>query len=99
MKNHLFAATLSLAALAAGSAFAETTLTVYTAFEPEQLGELKTAFERQHPDINIKWVRDSTGVVTARLLAQKAQPKADVVWGLAATSLRYPSSQARLASA
>jgi len=70
--THLLAAAV-LAAMTA-PALAATDLTVYTAFEPEQLGELKGAFERQHPDITIKWVRDSTGVVTARLLAEKAQP-------------------------
>jgi iron(III) transport system substrate-binding protein len=32
-------------------------------------------------------VRDSTGIVTAKLLAEKNNPKADVIWGLAATSL------------
>lgn len=32
-------------------------------------------------------VRDSTGVVTARLLAEKENPQADLIWGLAATSL------------
>src|SRR5829696_432413 len=31
--------------------------------------------------------RDSTGVVTTKLLAEKANPKADVIWGLAATSM------------
>lgn len=85
MKNHLFAATLSLAALAAGSAFAETRLTVYTAFEAEQLEAYKVAFEKANPDIKIDWIRDSTGVVTAKLLAEKENPQADVVWGLAAT--------------
>ena len=42
---------------------------------------------RNTPDIEIKWVRDSTGIVTAKLLAEKDNPQADVVWGLAATSL------------
>src|SRR5690606_2578647 len=37
--------------------------------------------------IKINWVRDSTGIVTAKLLAEKNNPQADVVWGLAATSL------------
>ncbi|NHN22268.1 putative 2-aminoethylphosphonate ABC transporter substrate-binding protein, partial [Bacillus amyloliquefaciens] len=38
-------------------------------------------------NIDIKWVRDSTGVVTAKLLAEKANPQADVIMGVAATSL------------
>ncbi len=32
-------------------------------------------------------MRDSTGIVTAKLLAEKSNPRADVVFGLAATSL------------
>jgi iron(III) transport system substrate-binding protein len=62
-------------------------LTVYTAIEADQLKTYKEAFERDVPDVTIRWVRDSTGVVTAKLLAEKANPQADVVWGLAATSL------------
>ncbi|MFC0227453.1 putative 2-aminoethylphosphonate ABC transporter substrate-binding protein [Serratia aquatilis] len=90
---------LLIAAMLATTAptLANTDLTVYTAFEPEQLAELKNVFERQHPDINIKWVRDSTGVITARLLAEKNRPKADVVWGLAATSLMQLDQQKMLA--
>jgi iron(III) transport system substrate-binding protein len=74
--------------LMAGSALAQkTTLTVYTALENDQLKPYKEAFEKDNPNIEISWVRDSTGVITARFLAEKANPKADIVWGLAATSL------------
>jgi len=77
-----------LATLAATTAVsAETTLTVYTAVEAEDLKKYAKRFNEDHPDIKIRWVRDSTGIVTAKLLAEKANPKADVVWGLAATSL------------
>lgn len=62
-------------------------LRVYTAVEPENLLKYEKAFHKVHPDINIHWVRNSTGVMTARLLAEKDKPQADVVWGLAATSL------------
>lgn len=74
-------------ALIAGNAQAETTLTVYTAVEAEDLKKYAQRFNEDHPEIKIKWVRDSTGIVTAKLLAEKENPKADVVWGLAATSL------------
>jgi iron(III) transport system substrate-binding protein len=74
-------------ALAAGGAAARTALTVYTAIEADDLKKYAARFNEDHPDIEIKWVRDSTGVVTAKLLAEKANPQADVVWGLAATSL------------
>lgn len=70
-----------------GDAEAKTVLKVYTAIEEEQLPGYKEAFEKAHPDIEINWQRDSTGVITARLLAEKDNRQADVVWGLAATSL------------
>jgi iron(III) transport system substrate-binding protein len=60
---------------------------VYTALEDDQVPRYLESFKKEHPDIQVKIVRDSTGVVTAKLLAEKASPQADVVWGLAATSL------------
>ncbi len=76
------------AAFVAGPANAQKTkLTVYTALEPDQLGPYKTAFEAATPDVEINWVRDSTGVVTARFLAEKDNPRADVIWGLGASSV------------
>ncbi len=60
---------------------------VYTALEDDQIPRYLESFKRQHPDITVKIVRDSTGIVTAKLLAEKANPQADVVWGTAATSL------------
>ncbi len=73
--------------LFAAQAFAKTELTVYTAVEAEDLKRYAAAFNEDYPDIEIKWVRDSTGIVTAKLLAEKNNPQADVIWGLAATSL------------
>jgi len=81
----LTAAAASL--LVAWTAKAETELTVYTAVEAEDLKRYAETFNQDHPDIKINWVRDSTGVITAKLLAEKNNPQADVVWGLAATSL------------
>lgn len=74
-------------AASVSSAEAKTDLLVYTALEADQLKEYEAAFEAAHPDVDVSWVRDSTGVVTAKLLAEKANPRADVVMGLAATSL------------
>jgi len=79
----------------AASAAAET-LTVYTAVEAEDLKKYAQRFNEDHPDIEIKWVRDSTGIVTAKLLAEKDNPQADVIWGLAATSLLLMKSQGML---
>ncbi len=71
-------------------------LTVYTAIEAEDLKKYAEAFNADHPDVKINWVRDSTGVVTAKLLAEKNNPQADVVWGLAATSLLLLKSEGML---
>src|SRR3972149_4044413 len=62
-------------------------LTVYTALENDQLDPYKQAFEADNPGVTIAWVRDSTGVITARLLAERANPRADAIWGLAVTSM------------
>jgi iron(III) transport system substrate-binding protein len=81
-------ATAALLAVGIVPALAQkTTVTVYTALENDQVAPYKAAFEAENPNIEISWVRDSTGVITARFLAEKDNPKADVVWGLAATSL------------
>ena len=74
------------------------TLTVYTAVEAEDLKRYASAFNEDHPDIKIRWVRDSTGIVTAKLLAEKNNPRADVIWGLAATSLMLLQSEGMLQS-
>ncbi|MGB7193989.1 MAG: putative 2-aminoethylphosphonate ABC transporter substrate-binding protein [Collimonas pratensis] len=65
----------------------KTQLNVYTAIEIDQMKVYKEAFEKANPDIEIVWSRDSTGVITAKFLAEKSNPKADVVLGLAVTSL------------
>jgi iron(III) transport system substrate-binding protein len=60
---------------------------VYTALEADLLPVYKKSFEEANPGITIRWVRDSTGVITAKLLAEKDNPTADAVLGTAATSL------------
>jgi iron(III) transport system substrate-binding protein len=77
----------ALALAASDAAAQKTTLLVYTALETDVMKAYKDAFEKANPAIEIKWVRDSTGIITAKLLAEKSNPRADVVMGLAATSL------------
>ena len=78
---------LAAALVALPAAAEKTRLTVYTALENDQLAPFKAAAEAAVPDIEIAWVRDSTGVITARLLAEKANPRADVIWGVSVYSL------------
>ena len=65
----------------------EKELNIYTALEDEQVTDYLTEFKEQNPDVTIHITRDSTGIITSKLLAEKDNPIADVVWGLSATSL------------
>ncbi len=62
-------------------------ITVYTALEEEQIKQYLAIFNQEHPDIKLNIVRDSTGVITNRVLTEKDKPRADVIWGVAVTSL------------
>ena len=74
----------------------KTQLLVYTALETDQLKAYQEGFNKTNPDIEIKWVRDSTGVITAKLLAEKGNPQADAVMGVAASSLALLDKQSML---
>ena len=81
------AAVVLLALFAVPAQAQKTKLTVYTALENDQLAPFKSEIEKAVPEADVEWVRDSTGVITARFLAEKDNPKADIVMGLAASSL------------
>ncbi len=72
-------------------------ITVYTALEDDQIGVYLPLFNAKYPNIKVNIVRDSTGIITAKLLAEKENPQADVVWGLAASSLLLADQQGMLA--
>jgi iron(III) transport system substrate-binding protein len=99
MRNPGFAPLLAATAALAfgGAAIAQkTTLLVYTALETDQLKAYQEGFNKVEPNIELKWVRDSTGVITAKLLAEKGNPQADVVMGVAASSLALLDRNAML---
>src|SRR3954466_1996482 len=81
------AAALLVAAACPSLAQQKTKLTIYTALENDQLAPFKASIEKAVPEADVVWVRDSTGVITARFLAEKDNPRADMVMGLAASSL------------
>ncbi|WP_457282057.1 putative 2-aminoethylphosphonate ABC transporter substrate-binding protein [Polaromonas sp. P5_D5] len=82
---------------ASTGAFAQKTqLLVYTALETDQIKAYQEGFNKVYPDIEIKWVRDSTGVITAKLLAEKSNPQADTIMGVAASSLALLDKQGML---
>src|SRR5712664_4304410 len=63
---------------------AEDKLVVYTAFEENELKTFWEQFKKDLPDLAAKasYIRGSTGPTIARLEAEKANPQADVVWGV-----------------
>ena len=76
------------------TAYAKDELIVYTAIEADELAMFEAEFEADNPEIDLQWgARDSTGIITAKLLAEKNNPQADIVWGLAATSLVFLSNE------
>lgn len=64
-------------------------ITVYSALDDKQIDPYLRLFKESHPEIKINLVRGSTGEITKRLLAERDNPKADAVWGLAVTSLMF----------
>jgi len=85
-------------AFAASSAWAQKTeLLVYTALETDQLKAYTESFNKVTPDVELKFVRDSTGVIIAKLLAEKANPQADVVLGVAASGMEIFKAEGMLA--
>ncbi|HEX4179415.1 MAG TPA: putative 2-aminoethylphosphonate ABC transporter substrate-binding protein [Caulobacteraceae bacterium] len=97
MRRPLFAVAMTLLAALGGCSKPAQRLVVYTAAEADQLPAYEASFKTAHPDINIVWVRDSTGVVTAKLLAEKKAEQADVVFALAATSMMQLDAEGLLA--
>ncbi len=64
-----------------------TKVVIYTAKENEEIEEFIPVAEAAMPDLELEVLRLSTGDLTARLLAEKDNPQADLIWGTAATSM------------
>jgi iron(III) transport system substrate-binding protein len=64
-----------------------TTVVIYTAKEPDEVAEFIPVAQAAMPNYTLDVLRLSTGDLTARLLAEKDNPQADVIWGTAVTSM------------
>ena len=62
-------------------------LTIYTAFEDDQIDKYLESFYAKYPDINVEVIRESTGTLVAKVIAEKDAPVADVIWGTSASVL------------
>ena len=53
---------------------------LYTASNPKIEKVMMAAFKKAHPDIKVSAVNLSTGPITEKAIAEKANPQADVIW-------------------
>ena len=60
---------------------------IYTALEEDETADYLELAKKEMPDLDIKWVRYSTGEVMAKLLAERDNPQADLIYGTAVTEL------------
>lgn len=66
----------------------EGSLIVYSTLFEDQLIEYITVFRMQYPSINVIYETMETQELLDRIVAEKSDPRADVIWGLSATSLQ-----------
>jgi iron(III) transport system substrate-binding protein len=78
---------LVLGACGGGGGEETSTLVIYTAKENEEIAEYIPVAQAAMPDVQLEVLRLSTGDLTARLLAERDNPQADVIFGTAATSM------------
>lgn len=78
LTHTLHAAALGL--LVASSGVQASELVLYTASNEEIEKLVIDAFKAAHPDVTVQAVNMSTGPITQRIIAEKANPQADVVW-------------------
>lgn len=62
-------------------------ITIYTPMSADRTTPYLRVFKAKYPDIQVNLVTLSTGDVLSRLLAEREDPQADVVWGMSATIL------------
>jgi len=88
--QYAIGAIFSLGLLACAGAAAAETITVYTAYEEDEASAFLAEAKKALPDIDVQLLRLSNGDLIARILSEEANPRHDVVWGLATTSVVDP---------
>jgi len=80
----LVAVVLALLAAVGAARAAEERLVIYTAYEENELKDFWEQFKKDLPDLAGKasYIRGSTGPTMARVEAERANPQADVIWGV-----------------
>lgn len=65
-------------------------ITVYTAYEEDEIKAYVQGFNKANPDVKVNVLRLSTGDLAARIVAEAENPKHDVIWGFAVTNMVDP---------
>jgi iron(III) transport system substrate-binding protein len=86
--TNLFAFTVLTLALSVPAEAGE--VTVYTSLEEDDAKVYLEAFARVEPDVKVNMLRLSTGDLGARMLAEKSNPRHDIIWGWAVTNMVDP---------
>jgi iron(III) transport system substrate-binding protein len=81
-------AALAVATLCLGARAGD--ITAYTALEEDDVRVYLAAFNTANPNIKVNVLRLSTGDLAARILAEKSNPRHDVIWGWAVTQMVDP---------
>ena len=90
MATFLKTTAVSVAALALALPALAGEITVYTAYEEDEIADYVAAAEAAMPDLKVNVLRLSTGTLAARLIAEAQNPQADMVWGQAITATMDP---------
>jgi iron(III) transport system substrate-binding protein len=86
----ILAGTLLATALLLSSWARAGEITAYTSLEEDDARIYLDAFAKAEPDIKVNLLRLSTGDLGARILAEKSNPRHDVIWGWAVTNMVDP---------
>lgn len=65
-------------------------LTIYSSLEDDEIADILKVAKAELPGITFNVLRLSTGDLGARILAEKAAPKHDLIWGWALTNMSNP---------
>ena len=73
---------LALSLISCSSNNKSNVINIYTGIEEDLVEEYISKFHEKYPEIEVNIIRDSTGVISSKLMIEKDNPIADVVWGI-----------------
>jgi len=71
-------------------------LVVYSTHGKELLSEFEAGFERDHPDVDVRWLDMGSQDVLDRVRSEKENPQADVWWGAPSTLFQQAEKEGLL---